>query len=136
MLNLIPRPRYAKELEGTVSFSQNTKLIGAFCENFDVLKNMLPNGAAPENTLMFVEDASVAAEGYRILCENGDITVYAKTENTDFQLIGTYENVTDYFTSRIKRKKFKDIQLKFYSKTRFSLETVTLECFIGGYIKR
>lgn len=66
----------------------------------------------------------------------GDISVYAKLEDTDFELIGSYENVTDYFVSRIKRKKFKDIQLKFYSKTRFSLETVTLEAFIGGYIKR
>ena len=66
----------------------------------------------------------------------GDITVYAKLEDTDFELIGTYENVTDYFVSRINRKKFKDIQLKFYSKTRFSLETVTLEAWIGGYIKR
>lgn len=66
----------------------------------------------------------------------GDISVYAKLEDTDFELIGTYENITDYFVSRIKRKKFKDIQLKFSSETRFSLETVTLECFIGGYIKR
>ena len=66
----------------------------------------------------------------------GDISVYAKVEDTDFELIGTYENVDDYFVSRIKRKKFKDIQLKFHSKTRFSLETVTLECFIGGYLKR
>ena len=66
----------------------------------------------------------------------GDIDLYAKTEKTDFELIGTNKNVTDYFVSRIKRKKFKDIQLKFYSKTGFSLETVTLECFIGGYIKR
>lgn len=66
----------------------------------------------------------------------GDVSLYAKLEDTDFELIGTYEDVTDYFVSRIKRKKFKDIQLKFYSKTRFSLETVTLECFIGGYIKR
>ena len=66
----------------------------------------------------------------------GDITVYAKVEDTDFEFIGTYENITDYFVSRIKRKKFKDIQLKFHSKTRFSLETVTLECFVGGYIKR
>lgn len=66
----------------------------------------------------------------------GDISVYAKLEDTDFELIGTYENITDSFVSRIKRKKFKDIQLKFYSKTRFSLETATLECFIGGYIKR
>ena len=66
----------------------------------------------------------------------GDIDVYAKVEDTGFELIGEYRNVTDYFVSRIKRKKFKDIQLKFYSPTRFSLETVTLECFIGGYIKR
>ena len=66
----------------------------------------------------------------------GDISVYAKLEDTDFELIGTYENISDYFVSRIKRKKFKDIQLKFRSSTRFSLETATLECFIGGYIKR
>lgn len=66
----------------------------------------------------------------------GEISVYAKTEDTDFELIGKYENVKDYFVSRIKRKKFKDIQLKFESETRFSLETATLEAFIGGYIKR
>lgn len=66
----------------------------------------------------------------------GDISVYVKTDKTDFELIGTYEDVEDYFVSRIKRKKFKDIQIKFQSSTRFSLETATLECFIGGYIKR
>lgn len=66
----------------------------------------------------------------------GDISVYAKLEDTGFELIGEYKGVTDYFVSRIKRKKFKDIQLKFATATRFSLETVTLECFIGGYIKR
>ena len=66
----------------------------------------------------------------------GDIAVYAKLEDTDFELIGEYRDVQDYFVSRIKRKKWKDIQLKFYSKTRFSLETVTLESFIGGFIKR
>ena len=66
----------------------------------------------------------------------GDIDVYAKLEDTDFELIGNYENVTDYFVCRIKRKKFKDLQLKFHSKTRFSLETAAIEVFIGGYIKR
>lgn len=66
----------------------------------------------------------------------GDITVFVKTDKTEFEQVGTYTNITDYFTSRIKRKKFKDIQLKFYSDTRFSLESATLECFIGGYIKR
>lgn len=66
----------------------------------------------------------------------GDVSVYAKMEDTGFELIGTYTDVTDYFVSRIKRKKFKDLQLKFSSQTRFSLETVTLECFVGGYVKR
>ena len=66
----------------------------------------------------------------------GDVSVYAKLEDTYFELIGEYEGVNDYFVSRIKRKKFKDIQLKFYSKTGFVLDTVTLEVFIGGYIKR
>ena len=66
----------------------------------------------------------------------GDISVYAKTDKTDFELISTHKNITDYLVSRIKRKKFKDIQLKFHSNTRFSLESVSLECFVGGYIKR
>lgn len=66
----------------------------------------------------------------------GDVIVYAKTEKTDFQLIGNHENVTDSFVSRIKLKKFKDLQVKFYSKTRFSLESFTVQAWIGGYIKR
>lgn len=66
----------------------------------------------------------------------GDITVSVKTEDTEFENVGTYENVTDYFCCRIKRKKWKDIQLKFESDRKFSLETATLEAFIGGYIKR
>ena len=66
----------------------------------------------------------------------GDISLYAKTEKTDFEHIGSYENVTDAFVSRIKRKKFKDIQLKFHSGTRFSLESATIVCFIGGYLTR
>lgn len=66
----------------------------------------------------------------------GDISVYAKLEDTDFEIVGEYKDVTDYFVCRLKRKKFKDLQLKFASSTRFSLESLTLETFIGGYIKR
>lgn len=66
----------------------------------------------------------------------GDIVVSVKTDKTEWEEIGTYQNITDYFTCRIKRKKFKDIQLRFYSDTRYSLETATLECYVGGYIKR
>lgn len=67
----------------------------------------------------------------------GDIDIYVKTDDiSDFELIGTATGVEDFFVSRIKRKKFKDLQLKFLSKTGFSLETVSMECFVGGYIKR
>ena len=66
----------------------------------------------------------------------GDVSVYAKTNRTEWELIGTYNDIKDYFVSRIKRKKFKDIQLRFQSDTRFALESATLECYIGGYIKR
>lgn len=66
----------------------------------------------------------------------GDISVYAKEEDTEFELIGTHKDVKDYFVSRIKRKKFKDLQLKFHSDTHFSLESVSLEVFVGAYIKR
>jgi hypothetical protein len=65
----------------------------------------------------------------------GEVSVDVKTEKTDFENVGTYTN-DDYFVCRIKRKKWKDIQLKFSSKTRFSLESATLEAFIGGYTKR
>ena len=65
-----------------------------------------------------------------------EITVYAKTnKDADFEILGTYINVTDAFSCRIKKKKFKDIQLKFYSTKRFALETATLDCYIGGYLK-
>ena len=66
----------------------------------------------------------------------GDVTVSAKTENGEYEDIDTYTGVTDYFACRVKKKKFKDLQLKFYSDTRFSLEAVTLEAIVGGYIKR
>jgi hypothetical protein len=66
----------------------------------------------------------------------GDLTISAKTNKGDWEVIGNYEDVTDYLVVKRKFKKFKDIQLKFSSTTRFSLEQATLECFVGGYIKR
>lgn len=66
----------------------------------------------------------------------GDVAVYAKTEGTEFEQIADEKGVTDYFVPRIKQKKFKDIQLKFQSDTGFTLDSATLECYIGGYIKR
>lgn len=65
-----------------------------------------------------------------------EITVSVKTNKDDWGVVGQFQDVEDAFVCRIKRKKFKDLQLKFYSARRFSLETATLESFIGGYVKR
>ena len=66
----------------------------------------------------------------------GDMSVYVKTnKDSSFERLNEYEGVKDAFCCRIKKKKFKDIQLKFQSDSSFSLESATLECFVGGYLK-
>ena len=65
----------------------------------------------------------------------GEVTLSAKTDADIAFDDGETFNEDDFFTCRIRKKKFKDIQLKFYSKTRFRLETATLEAIVGGYIK-
>ena len=59
-----------------------------------------------------------------------------KTDNNDFEEIGTYDNTKGYIVYRVKKKKWKKIQMKFSSTEPFGLNSYTLESFIGGYIKR
>ena len=71
------------------------------------------------------------------VCEaSGELKLSVKTNKTEWEQVGQYNSVSDYFVGRIKKKKFKDIQIKFSSDTRFCIETATLECYVGGYIKR
>ena len=65
----------------------------------------------------------------------GDISVSVRTNKDAWHTVATEKNVTDYFTARVKMKKFKDVQLKFSTATRFRLECATLEAYLGGYIK-
>jgi hypothetical protein len=75
-------------------------------------------------------------KGSVVEAEGDEIYVYAKTnEDEEYTLIGTYKDVRDAFTCRIKKKKWKDIQLKFYSPKMFRLESATLEAYIGAYLK-
>ena len=68
--------------------------------------------------------------------EGSEITVSTKIDNNEFEVINTYMNVKGYVVSRIKKKKWKAIQLKFSSNTPFSLYSNTLEAYVGGYVKR
>ncbi len=78
MLSIIPRPREARELPGKVFLSDKTLLSGAFSENFETISQMLPKAVdAAQNTIVFTADATIPQEGYRVICENGDIKVSA-----------------------------------------------------------
>lgn len=66
----------------------------------------------------------------------GDLTISSKVDDGNgFDEGDTFTGVTDHIVTKIKRKKFKDMQLKFTSTTDFTLESATLEAFVGSYIK-
>ena len=68
--------------------------------------------------------------------EGEEIDIYARTDNKEFDFIKKYENTKGYVVARIKKKKWKSIQLKFASNKPFSLYSSTLEAYIGSYVKR
>lgn len=65
-----------------------------------------------------------------------ELIVYAKIDNKDFELIDKYKNTKGYVVARIKKKKWKSIQLKFSSSEHFGLYSSTLEAYVGSYVKR
>ena len=75
-------------------------------------------------------------KGCVVDADGKEITVYAKADNKGFDLIKKFMNAKGYIVPRIKKKKWKSIQLKFYSKKPFRLYSSTLESYVGSYIKR
>jgi len=68
--------------------------------------------------------------------EGSSVTVSVRTDNNSFEKIKTYENVKGYVVPRIKKKKWKSIQLKFSSSKPFGIYSSTLEAYVGSYVKR
>ncbi len=68
---------------------------------------------------------------------NGElIKIDVRTDNNDFEEINTYQNTKGYIVYRIKKKKWKKLQMKFSSNKPFGINSYTLESFVGGYVKR
>ena len=65
--------------------------------------------------------------GCIIECEGEEISVSVKTNKDEMALIKTYEDVTDYLIARIKRKKFKDMQIKISSNTHMKLQSIMID---------
>lgn len=65
-----------------------------------------------------------------------NITISTRIDDGNFENIVTHENIKNYVVNRIKKKKWKGIQLRFSSHRPFKLYSSTLESYIGGYLKR
>ena len=74
--------------------------------------------------------------GCIIECEGEEISVSVKTNKDTMTLIKTFENVSDYIIARIKRKKFKDMQIKISSTKPMKLQSIMIESYVGAYVKR
>ena len=68
--------------------------------------------------------------------EGDEVTISVKVDNKEFDEIKTYPNKKGYIVARIKKKKWKMLQMKFSSAKHFELYSATLESYIGSYIKR
>jgi hypothetical protein len=64
------------------------------------------------------------------------VTISARIDNKETSVINTYTNVKGYVVPRIKKKKWKSIQLIFSANKPFSLYSATLEAYVGSYVKR
>lgn len=127
---------YLGTADGVYTLTAETDENGIYTVLSDPTSNIESYWVTPKDKFSAANKLKTTNKRGCVVESTGDITLFAKLEDTGFEQIGRYDGVTDAFVARIKRKKFKDIQLKFHSDTRFSLETATLECFIGGYIKR
>ena len=74
--------------------------------------------------------------GFKSDVSGTNITIEVKTDDENFETLGTYENVKGYIVAKLKRKKWNKIQLKFGSNKPFGIYGVTLETYIGSYVKR
>jgi hypothetical protein len=75
-------------------------------------------------------------KGFVMDIEGAAIKLQAKIDNEMFMTVGSYLNTKGYIVAKLKKKKWKTIQLKLTSDTPFIINSITLECYVGGYIKR
>ena len=68
--------------------------------------------------------------------EGEELAVSVKIDNANFEIIDNYTNVKGYIVPRIKKKKWKDIQVRFSSNKPFNLLSCTLQSYVGSYAKR
>lgn len=67
---------------------------------------------------------------------NTDIKIETRLDNNNFEELATLINTKGYVVTKIKKKKWTTLQLKFSSTIPFGIYEATLESYIGSYVKR
>lgn len=74
--------------------------------------------------------------GFKSNVTGDEITIETKLDNNEFQKLGTFKNTKGYIVSKIKKKKWNRIQLRYSSDTQFGIYEIVLESYVGSYVKR
>lgn len=74
--------------------------------------------------------------GFKSDVSGTDISIEVKTDNNNFEMLGTYKNTKGFIVAKLKKKKWNKLQLKFGSTKPFGIYGITLETYIGSYVKR
>lgn len=74
--------------------------------------------------------------GFKTDLVGSSINIDVCVDNGLYESLGTFNNTKGYVICKLKRKKWNKIQLKFSSNVPFGIYQVTLESYIGSYVKR
>lgn len=128
-------------MEGNITYAQVKDNILYLCLDNKVYSltktdNLNSYWTTPEDEFNYPQYQKTTNKKGCVVDIEGDITISTKINNGVFEKINDYKNTKGFIVARIKKKKWKSIQLKFSSKTRFFLYSGTLESYIGSYVKR
>ncbi len=131
------------ELEKNITFATVKDNILYLCSNDGIYTLTKENGEMDSYWTTCLDDfgspsmqKTTNKRGCLLEVESNILNVYTKIDNGEFELINRFNETKGYVVPRIKKKKWKDIQLKIASDTPFKLSMCTLQSFIGGYVKR
>lgn len=131
------------ELEKNITFATVKDNILYLCSNDGIYTLTKENGEIDSYWTTCLDDfgspsmqKTTNKRGCLLEVESNILNVYSKIDNGEFELINRFNETKGYVVPRIKKKKWKDIQLKIASDTPFKLSMCTLQSFIGGYVKR
>ena len=74
--------------------------------------------------------------GFKSNVTGDEITIETKLDNNEFQKLGTFKNTKGYIVSKLTKKKWNRIQLRYSSDTQFGIYEIVLESYVGSYVKR